>query len=61
MSDALDDLCEALKEAGMTFVFWCCPKGCDGMVKWNEDKTDATCQVCGTKRSDNAPPSQKGE
>lgn len=37
------------------FVFWTCPKGCRGYVEWNADKTDATCQLCGCRRSDNLP------
>lgn len=55
MRDVLDELCDLLKESKIRFVFWTCPRGCDGRVKWNEKKTDATCQVCGAKKSDNIP------
>jgi len=44
-------LCDLMEETGMTMVFWVCPKGCKGTVKWNKAKTDATCGVCGEKRS----------
>ncbi len=53
-SDPLRDLCDLLDEAGMKVVFWTCPKGCLGQVRWNEDKSDATCLVCGQKRSEDA-------
>lgn len=50
--DPLKDLHDFLRENNMSFVFWVCPAGCNGQVIWNEDKTDATCKVCGQKRSD---------
>lgn len=34
------------------FVFWMCPNRDHRGVQWNEDCTDATCLVCGCKRSD---------
>jgi hypothetical protein len=41
MTDAeLDELFNVL------FVFWICPRGCRGMVQWNEAKTIATCLEC---------------
>jgi hypothetical protein len=51
-SDPLLDLDDFLKESGMSFVFWVCHNGCQGRVEWNSDCTDATCMVCGAKRSD---------
>lgn len=49
--DALTSLCDLLKGANMSFVFWTCPKGCQGRITWNESKTDATCEVCGLTKS----------
>jgi len=51
--DVLSDLCDLLTECGMVLVFWVCPNGCRGRVIWNDLKTDATCQVCGCRKSDN--------
>lgn len=52
-ASVLDELCRFLKENNMSFVFWVCPKGCNGGVTWNKDKTDARCDVCGIFRSSN--------
>ena len=53
MSKLVDELFDVLKECGARVVFWVCPNGCNGRVTWNADRTDATCEVCGTKRSQN--------
>lgn len=45
-----DELIDAIDRIG--FVFWTCPKRCRGYVEWNDDRTDATCMSCGTKKSD---------
>ena len=50
----LSDFLHLISESGVRMVFWVCPKGCRGAVAWNDDKTDATCQVCGVRKSDNA-------
>ena len=49
-----DELIDAIDEHG--FVFWICPKGCKGIVKWNESKTEAVCMECGTKSTDKLSP-----
>ncbi len=63
MNPMSKDKPEPIPESGLTtdqleklldvpFVFWVCPNGCNGTVAWNESATDATCSLCGTKRSD---------
>ena len=42
-----DELIDAIDKHG--FVFWVCPNGCHGIVKWNIPKTEAVCMECGTK------------
>jgi hypothetical protein len=53
LADPIEDLFDLLNESGMTLVFWVCPNGCRGQVKWNDDKTDAVCMVCGRAKSAN--------
>jgi len=45
-----DKLFDAIDKHG--FVFWVCPNRCQGIVKWNESKTEAVCMECGTKLTD---------
>ncbi len=52
--DAVSILFDLLDSSNTRVVFWVCPKGCCGAVAWSDDKTDATCQVCGVRKSDNA-------
>jgi len=49
----LSDFLHLISGSGVRMVFWVCPKGCRGAVVWTDDKTDATCQVCGVRKSDN--------
>lgn len=58
-TDWLSDLTDLLRECGAVPHFWVCPKGCRGRVVWAEGCSDATCMVCGTKRSDNSVMSDK--
>jgi len=46
----IDDLVKFIDKHG--FVFWVCPRGCRGIVKWNESKTEAICMKCGVKSTD---------
>lgn len=41
------ELIDAVDKHG--FVFWVCPNGCNGIVRWNESKTEAVCMECGAK------------
>lgn len=54
-SDPLKELFQFLRKNKIRWVFWTCPKGCQGRVVWNKEKTDATCQECGCKKSDPQP------
>lgn len=56
--DTWQELCDLIEEAGLRVVFWTCPKGCNGMVKWHHEggrgpdakpggKSTPTCQTCG--------------
>jgi ribosomal protein S27E len=47
----MKELFDAIDKHG-SFVFWICPKGCNGIVVWNENKVKATCKKCGTKSTD---------
>lgn len=37
------------------FLFWECPKGCRGIIKWDLKGMQATCTVCGEKSSASDP------
>lgn len=45
--DVVQDMVESMEKNHVGFVFWTCPDGCDDVVKWNGDKTLATCGKCG--------------
>jgi hypothetical protein len=51
----VDELREAVRKSGARMHFWVCPLGCNGRVTWAPDCSDATCEVCGTKKSENIP------
>lgn len=55
---SMGELDELGKLLDVPFVFWGCPRGCRGMVEWSDDRADATCKVCGRRKSD--PPEADG-
>lgn len=52
VKSAIDSMPEL---ANVPFVFWTCPNGCNGVVAWNDEKSDATCMSCGRKKSEGTP------